>query len=95
MATAVTVSAHVSGLRIVIGLVIALIVVVALTPMLVLVDLAGGGDGLGLCPGGIGSCRTSYFEGPELFGILVLVLFLLFVMLRAFVRLASRRERDS
>ncbi len=66
-----------------IGIVIAAIVVVALVPMIALVDLAGGGDGLGLCPDGIGSCHTSYFDGPELLAILTILLFLLLMTLRA------------
>lgn len=85
--------AKVNGLRLAIGLVIAAIAGVSLVPMVVLVDLAGGGDGLGLCPGGIGSCRTSYFTGPELLGILMVVLFLLFMLLRALLRLAGSRDR--
>ena len=71
-----------TAVRIVIGVVIATIVVVALVPMVALVDLAGGGDGLGLCPQGIGSCETSYFKGPELLAILTVLLFLLLMMLR-------------
>ena len=71
-----------TAVRIVIGVVIASIVVVALVPMVALVDLAGGGDGLGLCPEGIGSCETSYFEGPELLAILTILLFLLLMILR-------------
>lgn len=72
-----------TGIRIVIAVVIGAIVVVALVPLFALVDLAGGGDGLGLCPDGITSCRTSYFDGPELAGILIVVLFLLLMILRA------------
>ena len=71
-----------TAVRIVIGLVIASIVVVALVPMVALVDLAGGGDGFGLCPEGIRSCETSYFEGPELLAILTILLFLLLMILR-------------
>lgn len=72
-----------TAIRIVIGLVIAGIVFVSLVPLLALIDLAGGGDGLGLCLDGLGSCRTSYFDGPELLGMLVVVLFLLLMILRA------------
>jgi len=74
---------HVTAIRIVIGVVIAAIAGVALVPMLALLDLAGGGDGLGLCGAGLASCHTSYFDGPELLGMLVLVLFLLLMLLRA------------
>jgi hypothetical protein len=75
-----------SGIRILIGAVIALIAVVVLLPMLALLDLAGGGTGFGLCPGGLGSCRSSYFDGPELAGILVLIVVLLFVVLRTLIK---------
>lgn len=72
-----------TGIRIVIGVVIGAIVLVSLVPMIALVDLAGGGDGLGICPDGLSSCRTSYFDGPELLGMLVVILFLLLMILRA------------
>jgi hypothetical protein len=78
--------------RIVIGLVIGAIVVVALVPMIALVDLAGGGDGLGLCPDGLGSCQTSYFDGPELLGVLTILLFLLLMTLRAALHVRSMLE---
>jgi hypothetical protein len=68
--------------RIVIGLILTAIVTVALVPMLVLLDLAGGGDGWGLCDGGLDSCRAAYFEGPELLAGLAVLLFLLLVLLR-------------
>lgn len=72
-----------TGVRMVIGVVIGAIVVIALVPMVALVDLAGGGDGLGLCPEGLASCSTSYFDGPELLGLLTILLFLLLMILRA------------
>jgi hypothetical protein len=71
------------AIRVVIGLIVAAMVGVALVPMLVLLDLAGGGDGWGLCEGGLTSCRAAYFEGPELLAILVVVLFLLLMLLRS------------
>lgn len=86
-----------NAVRIVIGVVIAAIVVVAMVPMIALVDLAGGGDGLGLCPDGIGSCGTSYFDGPELLGLLTVLLFLLLMILRAALhvrRLVEMRTVD-
>lgn len=43
--------------------------------MLVIADLAGGGSGWGLCPEGVSTCSTSYFAGPELLLLLLLVLF--------------------
>jgi len=72
----------VTVIRVTIGLIIAAMVGVALVPMLVLLDLAGGGDGWGLCDGGLASCRAAYFEGPELLAALVVLLFLLLMLLR-------------
>ncbi len=87
------------SLRIVVAVLLAAIVAVALVPMLVLLDLAGGGDGWGLCRGGLNSCRAAYFEGPELLAVLAVVLFLLVMLLRlAFLgrrRLEARRESMS
>jgi hypothetical protein len=89
----------VTAIRIVIGIVIGAIVVVALVPMFALLDLAGGGNGLGLCTDGLASCHTSYFDGPELLGVLVVVLFLLLMLLRAAFQLRSliqgRRDAEA
>lgn len=79
-------SGRMSGIRLLIGMVISLITLVVLLPMLALLDLAGGGTGFGLCPGGLGSCRSSYFDGPELAGILVLIVVLLSVVLRSLIK---------
>jgi hypothetical protein len=88
---------RVTAIRIVIGVVIGAIIMVALVPMFALVDLAGGGDGLGLCQNGLASCHTSYFDGPELLATLVVVLFLLVMLLRAafHVRSLIRERRDA
>jgi hypothetical protein len=80
----------VTGLRIAIALILAAIVGVALVPMFALLDLAGGGDGWGLCRGGLAECRAAYFEGPELLAALAVVLFLLLMLLRL-VLMARRR----
>lgn len=89
----------VSSIRVLVFAIIVAIVAVALLPLLVLLDLAAGGDGLGLCGGGgIGDCRTSYFDGPELMGVLGLVLFLLIMALRAALvarGLAEQRRDES
>lgn len=84
-----------SGIRYLVIAIVTAIAAIALLPLVVLLDLAGGGDGYGLCRGGIGACRTSYFDGPELVGVLGLVLFLLVVALRAALaaeRAAERRD---
>jgi hypothetical protein len=82
--------------RFVVGILVAAIAAVSIVPLLVLLDLAGGGDGWGICPDG---CATSYFQGPELVFVLLLVLFALLGVLRFVVVVhrwwSSRRRRVS
>jgi hypothetical protein len=87
----------VSWIRVLVIAIVVALVALALLPLIVLLDLAGGGDGLGLCVGGLGGCRTSYFDGPELVGILGLVGFLLVLALRAALQAAAaaRRREDT
>ncbi|HSG80223.1 MAG TPA: hypothetical protein VLD62_11630 [Acidimicrobiia bacterium] len=84
-------------IRIIIGAILSLIVTVALVPMGVLLDLAAGGDGFGICEGGtLGSCVTSYFDGIELLGGLTILIFLLLMLLRMAMhaqRMLDDRER--
>jgi hypothetical protein len=85
----------VSAIRIVIGLLLAAIVAVTALPMLVLLDLVGGGDGWGLCTDGLASCHTSYFSGLELAAFLTIFLFLLLALLRLALhgqRMVERRK---
>lgn len=81
-----------TAIRVLIALIIAAMAGVALVPMLVLLDLAGGGDGWGLCRGGLASCRAAYFEGPELVAGLVVLLFLLLMLLRLAYYIRRRLE---
>lgn len=87
-----------TAIRVIIGILIALLVAVTLLPMLVLLDLVGGGDGWGLCSDGLASCRTSYFSGLELAAILMILAFVLMFLLRLALhgqRMVDRRkERD-
>ncbi|MCJ7726932.1 MAG: hypothetical protein MUP76_11175 [Acidimicrobiia bacterium] len=80
-------------MRVIIGALIALIVAITLLPMLVLLDLVGGGDGWGICPDGLSSCRTSYFSGLELAVGLMILLFMLMFVLR--LALHGQRMIDS
>jgi hypothetical protein len=79
--------------RILLGVLIAVAVATALVPMLVIADLAGGGSGWGLCPEGIGTCSTSYFAGPELLAILLVVLFATLAGIAVCTRWIRRLER--
>jgi hypothetical protein len=85
----------VTAIRVVIGVLLAAIVAVTALPMLVILDLVGGGDGWGLCTDGLASCRTSYFSGLELAAFLVILLFLLLALLRLALhgqRIIDRRK---
>jgi len=90
----------VTALRVLVVVLVLAILVVAALPLLVVVDLVSGGDGYGLCSSGLTSCRTSYFDGPELAAFIALVTFLLIAAIRvvqvAMTRLsASRTQRLS
>ncbi len=78
------------ALRIVVVLAI---VAVAAIPLLVTIDLVGGGSGWGLCAKRLGNCRTSYFDGPELAGMLTLALFVLVASQRVLTHVIRRLQR--
>lgn len=61
-------------------------------PLFVLLDLADGGTGFGLCPGGVRTCRNPYTAAPELTLTLAFSLFLVLAGLR-FVTHAEQRLR--
>ncbi len=67
--------------------------IVAAVPLLVLINLAEGGDGFGLCPGGLGQCEFGYTMPIELSAALVLILFVFVALIRVGTRL-WRRIRD-
>lgn len=67
-------------------------VALAAVPLLVLLDLAGGGTGYGLCPGGIDECRNPYTAAPELSMALTVALFVVLGGLRVTTH-AIRRSR--
>jgi hypothetical protein len=60
-------------------LVVAVLVLAALSiaslPLFMMIDLASGGTGFGICSGGIGGCDVGYLRGVELSVILVAALF--------------------
>ena len=81
-------------LRVLIGALIAAIAAIAIVPLLVLLDLVEGGSGWGICPDGLAVCRSSYFDGPELFAVLLVVMgalaFVLHVTIVVYRKLDSR-----
>lgn len=78
--------ADMTPLRVVIGVLIAVAIGIALVPLAVLVDLHDGGTGWGLCAEGLEGCRNSYFAGFELFGGVVLALFVVLALIHVCVR---------
>lgn len=80
-------------LRLIIAGLLLAVVAVAAVPLLVLLDLASGGTGYGLCGDGLSGCATGYASGPELAIGLALLLFGLTATLRVTMRIVRRMER--
>lgn len=80
--------------RLVLGVLIATMVMVAALPAVVLVDLASGGTGLGLCPSGLATCTTTAFTVIELTVLLALVLGVLGAGVAFCLRLLRTRSGD-
>lgn len=68
---------------------------IAVVPILVMVDLLGGGTGWGLCPGGLESCDNPYTTPFELLVMLVFSLFVVILAIRVVMRLARRLQAES
>ena len=62
------------ALRIVLGVLLAVVAAVLVVPLLIVFDLISGGTALGLCPNGLRACQPGYFTGIELMGGLLAVL---------------------
>ena len=72
----------------------ALAVVLAAVPILVLIDLLGGGTGWGLCPGGLEFCSKPYTTAAEFAVLLTAGLFLVVLCIRLLMRLARKVEKE-
>ncbi len=66
---------------------------IAVIPLLVLLDLASGGSGYGLCPGGVTACDFGYLRPMELTAYLALALFAFVGAIRLAVKVYARVER--
>ncbi len=66
----------------------ALAILIALVPILVLIDLLGGGTGWGLCPGGLDACSNPYTTSAEFAVVLTLGFLATVVGIRLLMRLA-------
>lgn len=69
------------------------VLAVSVVPLLVLLDLARGGGGYGMCPSGLQACDIPYTAWLELAAGLVLVIFGLIALLRLTMRVVRREER--
>ena len=67
----------------------------AAVPILVMIDLLGGGTGYGLCAGGLELCDNPYSTAAELAVFLTLALFGTVLLIRLLMRLARRLQDDS
>ena len=80
-----------------IRLVRAVLVIVAVglaaVPLFVMLDLAQGGSGYGLCPGGVQACRNPYSAAPELSSLLTLGLIVVLGGLRITNRTLRRVQQ--
>jgi hypothetical protein len=68
-------------------------VILAAVPLFVLLDLAQGGTGYGLCPGGVTRCRNPYTAAPELSALLTIGLIVVLGGLRITNRTLRRLQR--
>lgn len=82
-------------IRLAVFLLGALAVGIAAVPIFVLIDLLGGGSGLGICPSGIEVCDNPYSTGAEIAVLLTVGLGLSVLGIRILVRLARRLREDS
>ena len=69
-------------------------VALAAFPLLVILDLAGGGTGYGLCPGGVEGCRNHYTAPAELLLILSVGLIVVLGGFRLTTRLRNRLAKS-
>jgi hypothetical protein len=74
-------------------LLVLLAIGLAALPILVLLDLLGGGTGYGLCEGGLSACPERYTAGPVLAVYLVISLMLVVALIRIVTHLYRRLQR--
>lgn len=80
-------------IRFVRAVLIVVAVALAAVPLFVLLDLAQGGTGYGLCPGGVQRCRNPYTAAPELSTLLTIGLIVVLGGLRITNRTLRRAQR--
>ena len=79
------------GMRFIVIMVFLAVLLLAAVPLIILLDLANGGTGWGICPEGLAGCRASFFSGPRLALILSLAVIGLLALVRGLVWVTARR----
>lgn len=82
-----------AGLRALILLLVLAALVIAAVPVLVLLNLLGGGSGFGLCAGGLSACPQRFTSGPALAAYLTLSLLAVVALIRVVTHLLRRVRR--
>lgn len=81
-------------LRVLVLVLIGVALVIAVVPLLVLINLVQGGTGFGLCPEGITSCRNPFTAAPELTATLTVALLAVVASIRVLMRTARRLRSE-
>jgi hypothetical protein len=78
------------GLRVLILVLVLTALGIAAVPVLVLINLLGGGTGFGLCPGGIEACPQRFTSGPAMAAYLTVSLLAVVALIRLVTHLLRR-----
>lgn len=81
------------ALRLLILVLVVAALLVAALPVLVLLNLLGGGTGFGICAGGLQACPERFTAGPALAAYLVVILMTVVALIRVATRLYRRLAR--
>ncbi len=79
--------------RIALGALLGILGIVVVVPAVVLVDLASGGTGLGLCPNGLRTCDAGAYAAAELIIVLAAIITVLAAGIAGCVYLLRRARR--
>jgi hypothetical protein len=82
-----------AGLRALILILVLAALLIAAIPVLVLLNLLGGGTGFGLCAGGLSACPQSFTSGPALAAYLTVSLLTVVALIRVVTDLLRRVSR--
>tara|TARA_B100000925_G_scaffold278021_1_gene246490 strand:+ start:279 stop:542 length:264 start_codon:yes stop_codon:yes gene_type:complete len=80
-------------LRLVVFLILVSLVVILAYPLLIIFDLANGGDGFGLC-NDLVNCEIPFLEGPRILIILIITFFFLVAVLRVIMKYLNNINKE-